>query len=73
MEKFPKMPQKCPILPGQYGLENFIIGHQAFNDSNNVFALKLTQGFYRHVVKLSTPQEKDIFLLYWIIQIIDDS
>lgn len=71
LKSFPKLPKTCPILPGNYGFNEYPIGVSQ-NETRNMLSLKLTTGLYRHVLKVSIPEEKDIFLLYWLIQIINE-
>lgn len=68
-QNFPNLPQKCPIEKGDYKFE--LVSEEKKNESQNFFALKFTQGFYRYIFKLSTTEDKDFFILYWIMQIID--
>lgn len=70
-ETFPRLPKKCPFVPGNYGFDGLEIGISQ-TENFNFFGQTFNAGFYRHVIRFSTDQEKDAYLLYWILQIIDD-
>lgn len=63
---FKGMPQKCPMDPGKYYVQNFTIGGTYGDEMNTKLSTTpLPNGVYRHVIRIFTDNDPEGFVLYW--------
>lgn len=71
---FPGLPQKCPIVPGNYSMKNVTIVDETGDKSSNqdisslYLTPKLPNGIYRNVIRMYNDDDPVGFSLYWHIE-----